>query len=272
MPALLSTGGMFAVGVLSMGVLLGLAFMLGSLLSLSRWRHLREESADQFRATLAGPIEVAGTASPADDAGPFNAAVSGTPTLVSEIEVQVYESDDTGGGWHTRESRTTTRPFVVDSTAGQIRVEPAGATVLLDSETVDTLSSGEDATGRTAALFDAVGVERSVGSVDLGITSLDYGSRCRVRESRLDVGEDVYVAGRGVTNDPALGGFGGPDAVVRSQSSRSLRERLLGFPFVVGDSGENEVRRHFLRRGAIYGVVGVVFLLLAAGLLAAVLG
>jgi hypothetical protein len=108
-------------------------------------------------------------------------------------------------------------------------------------------------------VLEAVGVKRTTGSVDLGITKLDYGDRTRIRESRVDVGETVYVAGTAVTDDPAVGGFGGPDAVVRAPTDRSRLQSLLGFPFVVGDGGEAAVRRHFLTRALWFGLFAVLF-------------
>lgn len=251
--------------------LLALALLGAGVLAFSRWRHLRAEATERFRVSLTGPLEITGTVQPADDADPFHAAVSGTPCLVSEIEAQVFKSEGKGNAsWTTAESRTTTRPFVVESAAGRVRVEPEGADLVLDPQTVDHLEGGEEATGRTAAFLDAVGVERTSGSVDLGITELDYGSRFRVREGRVDVGEEVYVAGTALTNDPAVGGFGGPDAVIRAHSDRSLRERLFGFPFVIGDGGESAVRRHFFRRGALFLVFGLAIGVVWTGLFAGV--
>lgn len=267
-PLATSPATLIPAGIAALCILAALAFLAGAAISLSRWRHLRQADADQFRASLAGPIELVGPTSATEDADPFRAAVSGTECFVSEIEAQEYQSSGQGGGsWTTRESRTTTRPFLVDTAAGTIRVEPEGAELLLDTATVEELDGGEAATGRTARFLDAVGVDRSVGSVDIGITELDYGSRCRIRESRVDVGEEVYVAGTAVTNDQTLGGFGGPDAVVRAQPDRSLQERLFGFPFVVGDEGERAVRKHFFRRGLIFLGFGAVFGVVAAAAL-----
>lgn len=259
------------VGLLVVLAVLALAFLGGAVLSLARWWHLRQSSAEEFRASLAGPIELVGPAQTADDSEPFNAAVSGTDCLISKLEVQVYETDGKTSSWQTRESRTTTRPFIVDTSAGRVRVEPEGADLVLATETVDELDGGEDATGRTAAALDALDVKRTSGSVDIGITELDYGDRMRIRESRVDVGEAVYVAGTAVTNDPTVGGFGGPDAVVREQTDRSLGERLFGFPFVVGDGGESAVRWHFLKRGLLFVAFAVVFAAVWAVALAGVL-
>lgn len=261
LPLPLAAGGpsLLLVALLVVLGVLALAFVGAAALALSRWWHLRQSSAEEFRASLDGPIELVGQAQPADDAEPFTAAVSGTDSLVSKLEVQVYETSGKSSSWQTRESRTTTRPFVVDTSAGRVRVEPEGADLVLATETVDELDGGEDATGRTAAVLDALDVKRTSGSVDIGITEIDYGDRTRIRESRVDVGEAVYVAGTAVTNDPTVGGFGGPDAVVREQTDRSLTERLFGFPFVVGDGGEAAVRWHFLKRAILYGGIAVVF-------------
>jgi hypothetical protein len=250
---------LLTLGVVVLCALAALAFAGGAALSLSRWRHLRQSTADQFRASLDGPIEIEGPAEPAADSDSFQAAVSDTACLVCEIEAQRYDTSGQGGGsWVTQESRTTVRPFHVDSPAGTIRVEPEGADLVLDSPIVAELDGDEPATGRTAAFLDAVGIDRSVGSVDLGIAELDTGDRYRVREGRVDVGERIYVAGTAVTNDPAVGGYGGPDAVIRDPTDRSLSERLFGHPFVIGDEGEAAVQRHFFRRGLIFAGLAVL--------------
>jgi len=262
-PLLLATDGpdhLLVVGVLAICSLGALAFFGAGVLSLSRWRHLRKATTDRFRASLDGPIEVGGSARPASDSDSFQAAVSGTDCLVCEVKAQRYDSSSKGGGsWVTDEFRTTRRPFVVDSPAGAIRVEPDGADLVLDESIVDKLGGGEEATGRTAAFFDAVGIDRTTGSVDVGIAEVDYGTEYRVREGRVDVGEDIYVAGTALTNDPTVGGFDGPDAVIRAPTDRSLSERLFGHPFVIGDEGEQAVRQHFFRRGLMFAGFGVLF-------------
>lgn len=250
---------LLVVALLILGLLV-LALLAGAALMLVRWRHLSVADAEQFRATLSGPLELVGPASVPPDGDSFRAGVSATECLVSKLEIQTYESGSKGSGsWTTQESRTTTRPFHVETAGGTVRVEPDGAALVLATETVAELDSGEDATGRTAAVLDAVGVKRTTGSVDIGITKLDYGDRTRIRESRIDVGEDVYVAGTAVTDDPAVGGFGGPDAVVRAATGQSRLDSLFGFPFVVGDGGETAVRRHFLKRAFWFGVFAVLF-------------
>lgn len=246
------------VVLLAGAVLVGLAFLGAGLLLLWRWRVLSRDDANQFRAGLDGPLEVTGPATAAADSTPFTAAVSRTRCLVCRIEAQKYESSQHGGGWHTIESRTTVRPFVVESPVGDVRVEPDGANPVLDEEVVASVGRGEQATGHTAAFFDAVGIERRSGTFDVGVTEVGYGSKYRVREARVDVDEDVYVAGHATTDDGAVGGYGGPDAIVRERTDRSVSQRLFGFPFVVGDGGEATIRRHFRRRGFGFTLAGVL--------------
>ena len=249
---------LFAVALLSGGLLVGLALLGAGGLSLWRWRVLSADEANQFRAGLDGPLEVEGPANPAGDGDAFSAAVSRTDCVLCEIEAQKYESTQYGGSWATVESRTTIRPFVVASPVGQIRVEPDGADLVLDPEVVASIGRTDEATGATKAFFDAVGIQRRAGSVDLGVTDVNYGSKYRVREARVDVGETVYVAGQATTDDPRLGGYGGPDAVVRPRQRESLTDRLFGFPFLVGDGGERGVRRHFRNRGLLLSAAGLV--------------
>lgn len=253
-------GTLLVVAILVVLGLVVLALLAGATVMLYRWRQLGAADAEAFRASLSGPVELVGQASPAPDSDAFRAGVSGTECLVSEIAVQTYQSSgQSGGSWQTAESRTTTRPFHVETAGGTFRVEPDGATLVLDSELVDELDGGEDATGRTAAFLDAIGVERTTGSVDLRVTKLDYGDRTRIREGRVDVGEEVYIAGTAVTDDPSVGGFGGPDAVVRARPNRSRLQALFDFPFVIGDGGESAVRRHFLKRGLMFAVFALLF-------------
>jgi len=256
---------LFFVALLAAGVLVALALFGAGVLSLWRWRVISADEANQYRGRLDGPIEVEGPATPTEDGGSFVAAVSRTPCLVCEIEAQRYESSQYGGSWNTVESRTTTRPFVVESPVGEIRVEPDEADLVLEREVVASLGRKDEATGYTEALFDAVGVERRSGSLDLGVTDVGYGSKYRVREARVDVDESIYVAGEATTDDPTLGGYAGPDAVVRAQVDRSSVDRLIGFPFLVGDGGERAVRRHFRNRGLLLAGVGLA---LAVGLAA----
>lgn len=255
------------VFVLFAGALLvGLAFLGTGLLSLWRWRVLSRDEANQFRAGLDGPLEITGAATPADDSTPFTAAVSRTRCLVCEIQAQKYESDQHGGSWNTIESRTSARPFIVESPVGDIRVEPDGAKLVLDEEIVASVGRGEEATGHMAAFFDAVGVKRRAGNLDVGVTDIGYGNKYRVREARVDVDEDVYIAGHATTDDETIGGYGGPDAVVREQGDRSVSQRLFGFPFVVGDGGEATIRRHFRRRGFGLTLAGLLFVGVPAGI------
>lgn len=247
-------------------VLVGLAFLGAGFLALWRWRVLSQEDADQFRAGLDGPLEVTGPAAPTADSTPFTAAVSRTTCLVCKIQAERYETDQHGGSWSTIESRTTVRPFIVESPVGDIRVEPDGANLVLDEEIVASVGGGEEATGYTAAFFDAVGVKRRAGSLDVGVTDIGYGDKYRVREARVDVDENVYVAGHARTDDRTIGGYGGPDAVVREPANRSLSQRLFGFPFVIGDGGEETIRRHFRWRGVGLTLAGLLFVGVPAGI------
>jgi hypothetical protein len=179
---------LLSVGVLVVLGLIALALLAGAALMVVRWRHLSVADAERFRSTLSGPLELVGPASVPPDGDSFRAGVSATECLVSELDVQTYESSGKGGGsWTTRESRTTTRPFHVETAGGTVRVEPEGATLVLDTETVADVGGGEDATGRTAAVLEAIGVKRTTGSVDLGVTTLDYGDRTRLRGERRTV-------------------------------------------------------------------------------------
>ncbi len=251
------SGTLFWLGVFIVLSLVALGLLGGGVLALLRWNHLRTAGDEEFRARLDGPVELSGTASPASDGDSFAAAATGTECLISELDVQMYESSKNGGSWRTRESRTTTRPFHVETPGGTFRVEPDGAELVLETHIVAELDGGEEATGRTAEVLDALNIERSTGSVGAGPVELDYGDETRIREHRLDVGESVYVAGTAHTDDDTVGGFGGPDAVVREQTDRSLSERLFGFPFVVGDGGEDAIQWHFLKRGVTYLALGL---------------
>jgi hypothetical protein len=250
---------LFAAG-LGVLALCTLACVGGLAVSLSQWRHLWTSTADEFRNSLDGPIEVTGPAQSASDSEPFYATVSAAECLLCQIEAEHYQSSGDGDrSWVSVESRTTTRPFVVESPAGTIRVEPTGAQFELAAQTVDHLSGDEPATGRTATFLDAVGVDRSVGSVDLGIVSLGTGDRYRIRERRVDVGEAVSVAGIADTTDPTVGGFGGPDAVIRAPTDRSIRERLFGYPFFIGDGGERALAASVLKRAGLFAVFALLF-------------
>ncbi len=270
---------LFAPLVLLQSVPFGIVFLYGfafSLalvplgiggLSLYRWHVLSQDEANQYRATVDGPIEVAGTVQAADS-DPIRASVSATECVVCEIEAQRYVSGQHGGDWRTVTSRAERHPFVIDSPLGTVRVEPEAADLVFEDEVVAEVEKGEEPTGRMAGFFEAVGVDASEGTLaDLAPSNTLFGSKYRVVERRVDIGEDVYVAGTASRDADVTVGFDSPDAVIRALEDPSLTQRLFGLPFIIGDRGEQAVRGHFWRRGLLFTAGGAVALLLVAGIL-----
>lgn len=123
-------------------------------------------------ASASGVVEVTGEAEPLDDT--ITAPYTETECLAHEYKTEVkehddvgHDEDDTGPEWRTVDQGSDEVPFVVADDSGEVAVDPAGAALSMETESLST-----------------------------------SGQRRRTEE-RLDVGETVHVYGH--RHDDGLG-------------------------------------------------------------------
>lgn len=212
--------------------LLGLAAVLSGLGQLSSWNTLRRSEAGAVTGT--GMSEVEGTARPLDEA--LTSPHWNADSLAFEFKREEYDHDmdDEGSSWETEESVTDSIPFVVESPAGDVVVEPSGANLLFEEQQ-----------------------ERE--------------GEYRYTENRLDAGEQVYVAGEAVrSHDIDVDADGHKFVLTRTDTMISgTIGSLFGSPFVLSDSGEDEAESRLLKSG-IGATLAGVFILAFVGLIASV--
>jgi hypothetical protein len=205
-------------------VLLGASLAVAGVGQLRSWSRLRSMSAGAV--TGSGLAEVEGTAEPLDETlQPPRENVDCLAYDYTRQERQHdHDMDDDGVDteWRTTHSESDSVPFVVDGDASNVVVDPSAANLLFDAET-----------------------ERRG---DVKHTS-----------KRLDVGEQVYVAGEARTAADADVATDGHNYVIERSDSllpasfRSITEK----PFVVADTGEKGAERRLLLRGAGSVVLGI---------------
>ncbi len=246
-PFPLLVGGVFAG--------LGLLLLLGGLGSLRAWLSLRGSAADAIGTVDPGHAEVAGTAHPTDR----TVDLPKGEALAYEYEIEEYESrpDPDGHGrdrtWQTRDSGTVGVPFRVEDGTGEAVVDPAGATMLFERSDRRTFHGGDGSLDPEFAAFlnGEYGTPNEAFEFDL---SKHRGDRLRLTLSRLDLGEDVYVAGEVVDAREADVRADGVGRVVTEPDGG-----LLGaVPFVLADSDEDEAERRLLKRGVGRVLIGVL--------------
>jgi hypothetical protein len=210
-----------------MGVfgLFGALIVLAGAGQLKSWNRLKSMSAGAV--TGKGVVEVEGTARPLHET--LTSPHWNADSLAFEYEHEErrhdHDMDDGGSEWHTEKSITDSVPFVIDSSSGDVVVDPDGANLLFEQQ--------RERNGRT-----------------------------RHTARRLDVDEDVYVAGEAIpAHESNVDADGHKYVVTRTDStvSGSLGS-LFGSPFVLSDSGEDEAERRLLKRGLMSIFVGLIVL------------
>lgn len=262
---------MALIAVVLVGVfLVGLAITGFGLISLRQWFRLYRRSAADLHRVVEGPTELVGTATPLDAYGTVRSGLTGEECLLFENVVEEYDDSGQGGGsWTELASGGEGVPFLVDDGTGRVLVDPDGSITVLKRAFEERLEPGADPSGTVTSFLDRSGLDREHNTVDIGITELTYGDDQRFREHRIHAGETVYVAGEA---DRQVGdyevGFGGPDAVVRADRTRSRLRKYLDYPFVISDRSETIAERWLLTRSAKILLVGIPIVLVAGYLLA----
>lgn len=236
-------------------VLVGAAIALAGLANLRSWWTMRRMDPSGALSIEPGLGEFEGRAQSVGDT--VTAPFSGAESLVCEFEVERYRPHRDGSNWNHVDGDQWAVPFELRGDAGQtVAVNPGEADTLLTEEFhVDTA----EADALPDRVREYVDEELDEGSTSLEVGPIEIGGNRRYRftEQRLDAGEEVYVLGP-VERDP--------DAVRTAEAryavappERGWRERLLGTPFVVADTGEETAQRRQLKRGAGLFLFGALF-------------
>lgn len=170
-----------------------------------------------------GPAEIRGTAATTDEEGTVHAPFSAVDCLACEYEVQELRSSGQSSHWKTLDEGRAAVPFLAEDDTGGVRVDPTGAELHVEEQTV-TVPGGEEPPERIARYIrrsDAVDPQHDE-TVNLVVTELNVGNDQRFVERRLDVGESVHVYGD-VDRAPAgEWGAGVVDAVLTRGGDRGI--------------------------------------------------
>ena len=201
-----------------------------------------------------GPVEIEGRAVASDD-GTVEAPFTGSRCLAYTYEVEELRSSGKTQSWQTLDSGMDGVDFAVDDGTGRVLVNPEGADVHLESQSVTVPAGTElpDRLGAYVAGTDAV--EPQDRTVDLVVAEVNVGNRQRFTERRLDVGESVYVYGL-ARNGPAVEwGSDLVDAMVGDGDGTPV--------FVIADTDERGTAWRIARGGLWRAGLGLAVLVVA---------
>lgn len=203
-----------------------------------------------------GPVEIEGQAIQDEDVGTVTAPVTGTTCLAYEYDVAELRSSGKHSNWETLDEGGDGAPFLVEDETGRVRIDPTGAHLRLEEETMQ-VSPGEELPDDLASyVAEADEVDEQDRTLNLVVTELHVGNEQRFTERRLDVGEAVYVYGAAQRGSAPEWGSRRVDAVVRDGDDAPV--------FVISDTSERGTAWRF----ATYGVgrIGAGFVLLGFGM------
>jgi hypothetical protein len=201
-----------------------------------------------------GPVEIAGRAAEGDD-GTVTAPFTGSQCLAYSSEVEELRSSGRSQSWQTLDSGMDGVDFVVDDGTGRVLVNPEGADIHLESQSV-TVPAGTELPDRLAEYVAATdAVDPQDRTVNLLVTEITIGNRQRFTERRLDIGEDVYVYGQADGGPAVEWGSDLVDAAVGDGGDTPV--------FVVSDADERGTAWRIARGGLWRAGVGVCLLAVA---------
>ncbi|RLM97470.1 GIDE domain-containing protein [Haloarcula sp. Atlit-7R] len=210
-----------------------------------------------------GPVEITGTAVAHEEGETVTAPFTGSECLAYTYEVEEYRSSGKHSHWETLDEGQNGVDFVVDDGNARVRVNPDGADVRFESQSV-TVSPGTELPERLADYVERTeGVEAQDGSVNLLVTEISLGNKQRFTERRLDVGEDVYVYGQAMRGPATEWGSNLVDAVVGNGNATPV--------FVISDTSERGTARRIVRGSIAEVAFGLVAVLIGAAVLLSVL-
>jgi hypothetical protein len=230
---------------------LGITVLGGS--GLRNWWTMRQMEPNRT-VVEPGLQEFEGHARATDE--PVTAPFSGSQSLICEYEVERRDhGDDQGSNWDTIDSGTMTAPFEVDHSGSTVAVDPDDANTLLTEEFHVDARGMDDVPSRVQEYADgnlSTGSTIELGPIEVG------GRRYRFTEERLDDGEEVYVLGP-VEQNPRSAPGNSDARLAIAPGERSWRERFVGDPFVVSDTGEKRATRRQLKSAGVVFVLGLLF-------------
>jgi len=223
------------IGVGAVSGVVGLFFLLSGVGRLRAWNELRGSAAGAVLGP--GTVEVEGLAKPHRETldPPHGTADSLAYKYKLEEKRNDSDPDEDGKEWETIRKERDSVPFVVDNETKELLVDPEDADLLFQKE-------------------------------------LDGERRRRHTSKRLDVDEQVYVAGEAI---PVAEADVTPDgqryAITGGESMLGKRlSGLTGMPFVIADSGEDAAEARLLR-GALFNL-GIAVIALGTAVLPILIG
>lgn len=257
---------MVSVTILVFGglfLLIGLAMTAFGGSGLRKWWTMRQMDPNSM-VLEPGLQEFEGRAHAVDRT--VTAPFTSSESLISVTHVERYDSGDEGSNWDTVTKDVETVPFEIEHSGARVAVDPENASHLLTDEFQVNTKGSDDLPPQVREYAEEnlnTGSTIDIGPIEVG------GRRHRFTEKRLDDGEDVYVLGPAEQNPASVPG--GSDArLAIAPDERGWRQKLLGDPFVVSDTGEEEATKRQFRSAIGLFLFGLVFAL--AGLAVIVLG
>jgi len=234
-------------------LLVGLAMLAFGGRGLGRWWTMRRLDPNSM-VVEPGLQEFEGRAHAVD--GTVTAPFTGSQSLICIAEVERFSSSARpGSSWQTVSQDVATRPFEVEYGGTSVAVDPTNANYFLTEEfQVDTHET-ESLPPRLQEYVDGTldtGSTIEPGPIEMG------GQQYRFTEERLDDGEEVYVLGPAEL-DPESGPGGSDARPAVAAGERSWLGQLIGDPFVISDTGEEEAINRQLKSAVVPVLFGLVF-------------
>ncbi|MCU4924480.1 E3 ubiquitin ligase family protein [Halobacteria archaeon AArc-dxtr1] len=176
-----------------------------------------------------GTVELVGTASPID--GAIEAPLTGSDCLAYEYEVEEYQSSGKNSSWRTVDEGAGAVPFRLDDETASVRVDPAGATLALSTDTTVRVDGGEPEPEPIRRFLEHESdLESENSSLDLRVVKIATGNDRKYHERRLDPDGEAYVIGRSTYDVEARETMRDVNAVVEGDGAPT---------FVVSDSSQD---------------------------------
>lgn len=234
------------------------------------WRQRTEREVIQSAPTTdvlaltPGPVEVVGTARPADD-GPVRAPFSDDDCVIAEWEIEEYDEAGKHSSWDTVGSGVVSTPFFVDDGTDRALVRPEGARLDVE-ETAERTVEVKATEDPPEVIQEFLELDSTPGQSDEPlIEALDWGQMegdRRYTQHLVRPSETVYV--HGTATRVGTEEFGGHDFEIRASADDGHPDADL---FLVSDRSEETLlaaRRHAL----LYIVGGILAVLLGLVVLA----
>jgi hypothetical protein len=189
-----------------------------------------------------GLVEVKGRILPSEQ-GLVQTPFSGRHAVWCRVKVEERRSSGKNSYWHTLLTEADGRVFLVDDGSGQVaRVEPTGATVMLDARNVASSGTFNDAAPHLEAFLASRGLKST--------SWLGFNKSMRYSEEILSPGDPLFAIGPS-RRDPGppvsdgyrmvpssqlvmVPGFGEQGELILTNKSEEQLVGSLGWGFVIG--------------------------------------